>query len=333
MNRDEAISLTHKFLTGELSPDERKRFLAWKSSSRENSDLVDEIALLWDASGSYKTPAFDSAQAFERMPFSREEPRKEERRSPGLMALVRKTAAVVVLLVAAGWIAYSLTRPEWQVFRASDSSFVVLKDGSEVHLREGARLEVPDRFSGKMRAVRLAGDAFFKVVREADRKFVVQARYADITVLGTEFGVRTDTLESTLAVYVTGGEVRLQPHKSSVYIDVAQGQGGIYNNISSELRRIREADMNAIAWHTGELSFINTPMHEVIETLAEVYRVEIDISRTSIRNCLYTSPVQVDGTKIDEILDGMALVYRLKVSSPDPGRYVLVGGTCRQPGE
>lgn len=66
----------------------------------------------------------------------------------------------------------------------------VLPDGSKVWLNSGSRLYFINDFKGATREVRLDGEAFFDVVKNHERPFIVHAADVDIKVLGTAFNVK-----------------------------------------------------------------------------------------------------------------------------------------------
>ena len=67
---------------------------------------------------------------------------------------------------------------------------VRLEDGTTVYLNSESELRMPVHFNSKERVVWLTGEAYFSVEHEKQRSFTVRTERADISVLGTEFGVR-----------------------------------------------------------------------------------------------------------------------------------------------
>ena len=78
----------------------------------------------------------------------------------------------------------------------------LLPDGTTVWLNAGSKLHYENDFNGTTREVRLEGEAFFDVVKQADRPFIVHTSGIDIRVLGTAFNVKSypedKTVETTL---------------------------------------------------------------------------------------------------------------------------------------
>lgn len=78
----------------------------------------------------------------------------------------------------------------------------LLPDGSTVWLNAGSQISYPSSFNGPVREVTLQGEAYFDVVKQTGRPFIVHAADIDIKVLGTAFNVKSyaedKTVETTL---------------------------------------------------------------------------------------------------------------------------------------
>ena len=139
-------------------------------------------------------------------------------------------AAATVLLCIAGWTAYEALRPvPMQTFSTlAEVRNLTLPDGTEVTLNRYSSLTCPKRFEHDRRDVRLQGEAYFEVSKDARRPFTVEAGGMEVQVLGTHFNVeaypadtevRTTLLEGSVAVSTDHGKKRLllQPNEAAVY--------------------------------------------------------------------------------------------------------------------
>ncbi len=77
---------------------------------------------------------------------------------------------------------------------------LVLPDGSKVWLNSGSRITYSGAFSGATRELSLEGEAFFEVVADSARPFVVWTDGLLTRVLGTSFNVRSNSGEITVSV-------------------------------------------------------------------------------------------------------------------------------------
>lgn len=52
-----------------------------------------------------------------------------------------------------------------------------------------SELEFPSRFTGKERRIKLNGEAYFEVVKDKEKPFIVEMGDNEIKVLGTSFNI------------------------------------------------------------------------------------------------------------------------------------------------
>jgi ferric-dicitrate binding protein FerR (iron transport regulator) len=65
-----------------------------------------------------------------------------------------------------------------------------LPDGSEVWLNSGTRITYDESFGRDTREIRLTGEAFFNVVKDPSKPFIIHTSDMDLKVLGTSFNVK-----------------------------------------------------------------------------------------------------------------------------------------------
>lgn len=119
-------------------------------------------------------------------------------------------ASVVLLLVAGGFFfnksrtasASGVSDQEAIIAKHGSRTRSLLSDGTVVWLNAGSRLTYDNDFSGATREVKLEGEAFFDVVKNPEKPFIVHAGGIDIKVLGTSFNVKSypedKSVETTL---------------------------------------------------------------------------------------------------------------------------------------
>jgi len=112
-------------------------------------------------------------------------------------------AALTVVCIIAGFYffkpapAADTVAPRMPVYRSEVSTKygsktkLVLPDGTQVWLNSGSKLTYDKSFGTTQREVLLTGEAYFDVVKNAARPFVIHAPGFNIKVLGTAFNVRS----------------------------------------------------------------------------------------------------------------------------------------------
>lgn len=148
-----------------------------------------------------------------------EEPRPSKRRRRLFI-----TTFLILLTAAAGWWFFSertgTTRsvikkiPDALVVNKGSRSRFLLPDGTTVWLNAGSKLHYENDFRGTTRVVRLEGEAFFDVIKDPKRPFIVRASDIDIRVLGTAFNVKSYPEDKNIETTLYRGLVNVIRHNA-----------------------------------------------------------------------------------------------------------------------
>ena len=84
--------------------------------------------------------------------------------------------------------------------------------------------------------------------------------------------------------------------------------------------------LNDLAWQTGGLAFVKTPLSQVMSDLEKYYQVKISLNNPAMANCPHTAPLT--NAPLTQVLEALALTYQLKVKEVGSGAYELSGGIC-----
>ncbi|MEP6844806.1 MAG: FecR domain-containing protein [Panacibacter sp.] len=88
----------------------------------------------------------------------------------------------------------------------------ILPDGSTVWLNAGSHISFSENFTGSTREVTLNGEAYFDVVKQSERPFIVHVSGYDIRVLGTAFNVKSYATDKTVETTLLRGLVQVTKH-------------------------------------------------------------------------------------------------------------------------
>jgi transmembrane sensor len=91
----------------------------------------------------------------------------------------------------------------------------LLDDGTTVWLNAGSKLFYENDFNGATREVRLEGEAFFDVVKQPNKPFIVHTSGIDITVLGTAFNVKSYPEDKNVETTLYRGLVQVLRHEDA----------------------------------------------------------------------------------------------------------------------
>ncbi len=153
---------------------------------------------------------------------------------------------------------------------------LTLYDGTAVRLAPSSELRVVQ--TGMSPIVELRGRAYFGVVPDSTRTFVVRTPFGDATALGTRFEVRTDSDE--LEVLVVQGSVRVATAGGAVEL----GQGMMSRTVGGGQHLAAGlADMHSrLEWLGQTLVFRATPLTEVIDEIESRYDVEVELATATL---------------------------------------------------
>lgn len=185
--------------------------------------------------------------------------------------LVQQSGVEIVKL-ADGKIAYkgSSTELIYNTLTNQRGSKVIdmtLADGSRVWLNAGSSLTYPVAFNGNERKVSITGEAYFEVMHDAAKPFVVSKGETDVRVLGTHFNVNAYDDDREIKVTLLEGSVKvLRPSQNGKAVILKPGQQA---QVSSEIKIASNIDIEEVmAWKNGKFQFgeaadISTIMRQV----------------------------------------------------------------------
>lgn len=194
---------------------------------------------------------------------------------------IMQQGGLEIVKLADGKIAYSgnskdviyntLTNP-----RGSKIIDMVLADGSHVWLNAGSSVTFPLSFVGKDRRVKITGEAYFEVAKNAAIPFRVNvAGKCEIEVLGTRFNVNSYDDEAVIKTTLLEGSVSVKAINTHESLLIAPGQQAQLNSNAQISLNSRPNLEQIMAWKNGYLHFDNADLQLVMRQLARWYDVEI----------------------------------------------------------
>ena len=193
------------------------------------------------------------------------------------LAKVTVAAAIVAGFMVAGWWMHRHRQDTLTTVAAVTDQHVYLPDGTAVWLRKGASLRFPKIFNGKERKVLLTGEAFFDVKPADNQPFRVETGKGLIEVLGTSFLVNAGSQRESVAV-ITGKVLfadKVHPQQQCV---LSANEEAIFTGSAFERKTFTG---HRLPWEKDELSFEETSLKQVTETLTIYYDRPVKIDTTA----------------------------------------------------
>jgi len=150
---------------------------------------------------------------------------------------------------------------------------MTLADGSKVWLNAGSSLTYPVLFIGNERKVSITGEAYFEVMHDASKPFIVNNGSMDVKVLGTHFNVNAfeDDDDNTIKVTLLEGSVKINNGKATGLLK--PGQQALVNK---EVKVVSDVDLGMVmAWKNGYFQFDNASLQNVLKRISRWYDVDV----------------------------------------------------------
>lgn len=150
---------------------------------------------------------------------------------------------------------------------------IVLPDGTKVWLNSASAIRFPTSFNGAERDVEITGEAYFEVVHNALKPFIVTAGGVKVRVLGTHFDVnaygdngliKTTLLQGSVKVTKGGRNVLIAPGEQA---EIAGSRDDIV------IKKVNTA--NVVAWTQGFLSMEGSDIKAFMASLSRWYDLDV----------------------------------------------------------
>ena len=156
---------------------------------------------------------------------------------------------------------------------------LTLADGTHVWLNAESHLEFPDRFTGDKREVRLQGEAYFEVKKDAKHPFIVYSDYLTTRVLGTAFDVRARSARDA-SVTLVSGRVLVKSQDADQVLTPGQQA-----SLAGSQLAVKTVDTYPYTqWKEGFFYFDNQSLFSIMQELARWYSVNVSFDDTSKMN-------------------------------------------------
>lgn len=322
-NMDYTI-LIHKYLTGEISSDDRKLLDVWLAASDENRQIFEEIKQIWESAGEEDDFTDRDFQGeMEKL----ESAVRESVNKDKLISRYQRTSklrnlaliAIVVFGSVFAAIPYFQKSPVKSVtFSNSNNNLLLLSDSTRVLLNRNSSIAFND--SEDTREAILSGEAMFEVEQEI-RPFTVSAGNVLVTVMGTSFVVKAYP-DSAVQVTVISGKVHVRSKERG--IDLIQGEQSLMS-VAGLSKSINE-DPNFNSWYTRKLEFKNTELEKVLMLVEELYPISFRVSEKKILSCRFTG--KFDNAKLEDVLKTLAFSLDIDFTSQLGNYYMVSGKGC-----
>jgi transmembrane sensor len=344
-----------KYVNGTLSPEEHQEFFEWLASGQFDDLITDEISQQLAQSKSVGAEMHPQrAEEIIRKIIQSEQqtvqliPKRKNRYTPWLAA-----AVMFFALLCAVWLMKDrINAPKTSNALAASQSIqkqnnspspllIQLADGSNITLQPGSSIEYPKHFLREKREVKLIGEAFFQVAKDANRPFYVYAGKIVTHVLGTSFNVKQNAKTGDYEVAVRTGRVEvytqtnekenrrqntasngviLVPNQKVIFTE--QSQQFIASLVDNPQPLVDEEKASKKDMEQPRFEYQAAALGNVLQDLEKTYGIDFELERDALGLCLFTGDISNYDlfTKLDLICAALKASYEIK------GTRILIKG-------
>lgn len=359
MTEEKFATLLARNLSGEISAEELQELNDWTNKNTGDGFFAGLLSAYWK---DYTPSSLINKTAnahFEHILKTAEEENRaaatnESLQSPvkgKLYRLIKFAAAAAILagLVLGALVIFKNrsfnkiqafhTQPIEVAAASGARSQLLLPDGSKVWLNSNSKLHYNQSFNDSIREVFLDGEAYFDVVKNPERPFIVHTSAIDIRVLGTAFNVKSYDSDKTIETTLIRGSVevtnKLSPSSPKIILQskeklVFENTMNLQKNekipaaASTTLtdnkttpytvinlpENLKESALAETSWVHNRLVFDGDSFRELALKMERWYSVEIDFKNEAVAN--YRLRGVFEDETVDQALQALQLIAPFK---------------------
>lgn len=186
-----------------------------------------------------------------------------------------------------------------------------LSDGSRIYLNASSSVHIPVGFGEDERSISLTGEAFFDIVADPDREFVVETKEARVSVLGTSFSIRAWGVRDESIIAVEHGVVSVRSANLEINEETILTAGDY-----SQIRKgeapgpaLQENFSQYLGWKEQRFVFEETPLRDVLHQLEIHFNVRITVDDSMSMNQPVTA--RYSNESLEEILKYTSITHEI----------------------
>ncbi len=235
---------------------------------------------------------------------------------------IQVAAAVAVLIVSVFVIKINLEEPDLASSKFADHKTVektsqpgqkitsVLPDGSLVKMNAGTKIVIPEFFTHEKREVSLSGEAYFEVVKDVSRPFIIHVDGFTVEVLGTAFNIKAYEDNGYRGVAVKSGKVAVTNLKKNQVVNLAKNEMIRFDE-EGVMEKLPVLDEDLFfGWTDQRMVFKDNSLNDVLHAISNWYGVDIEISKEISSDKPYTANYK--NPVMEEVMQSLSHVYNFK---------------------
>jgi transmembrane sensor len=319
-NNIDIDNLIGKYLSGEANPDEAIYLEEWKATSSENNKYFEDYERLYNISVlALNDTKVNAAWKGVHAQLNFIKPVNVVRPKNTYWAIA--ASLIFVMGLAALYFYFSKPAEPLEYIALNETRSVKLKDNSEIDLYKNSSVQMNNEFDANNRILKLKGSAYFKVIHDDAKPFIVNMGAFNVKDIGTKFKIVTSENGDTITVSVDEGvvfvydslgfEKTINANEKVVYI--------LSKHSSADSKASSEIVLKSF-------KFQNTSLKEVISQLSNAFGVQIIIDNEKISECKITT--QFNNESLENVLLIITETLGIEAGKTESG-FIIIGDQCK----
>jgi len=217
---------------------------------------------------------------------------QKSKRKKVLLQFAKYAAVFAIALVLGRFISDNIGQPasqQIQVVQSQAGSMNTFQfiDGSKVWLNAASEIQILSQSSNEVRLA-LNGEAYFDILHNEQRSFIVEAGGLQIIDKGTKFNIRSYPDDKKVTTTLIEGDIDVLNKQGQLFANLNPGDHLSYYKDNNQLK-IDSIDASvANGWIDGDFVFINQELGSIAKELENWYNVRIIFNDKAVANVRFT---------------------------------------------
>lgn len=332
MSNNRLIHLLTKKKSGVLTPEEQLELLGILNADEESANLARGIDEVFESTLSYGRNSGFVNEALSRIHRKMEDAEKPvlTQRKISKRTLWLAAASLIFILGSTVFYLMSASKDNLEtsnvvITKKGSKTNLVLPDNTRVWVNADTKLTYDKNFGAGTREVTLVGEAYFEVMHDDEKPFIVHTKSMDIRVLGTSFNVRAygDEANSQATLIKGSIEVLLKNKRSDKIVLKPREKISVLNNVpnespETEVQNMEELELLKVninkpdslatetQWTRNRLVFDEERLQDIIPVLERWYNVSIEQAAAVKADRLFSGTFENDS--LEDVLESLKAV-------------------------
>lgn len=308
-----------KYFSGKTSVKESKEVLDWMRDPKNDYEVRDTLGKAWTHSDirlKGRKPDFEKLLSSIHKHMGNYRPFRMIRLMPVYQSFSRIAAILILPLLFLTVYFYLKSGGIWTGDNAGAiqqeiytkpgiRTKITLGDGTLVWLHDGTTLRYPDHFTTDQRRVFVDGEAYFEVVSDSDRPFIVENPMMETVVTGTKFNLNAYSSDLFFEATLIEGKIQLQNGQKNYRMK--PGQQIQYDPKTEKVSQFEVNPYLSAAWINGKLIMQDEPLSVAVKKISRWYNIEIVMRDPELHRYFLTATIQNEKPEQTLRLISMAL--------------------------